>query len=356
MPKIKTVRVAERSDDEKLRQCMRAIPMEGRIRLVFEREPSFFDSLDVHGETTVVAGEGDGEILGFGLRSVDRHYIEGSEQRVGYLGNLRMRPDSRDVRGLRLGWKLFAEIHENDPVDLYFTTIQESNELARKVLESGRFKIPPYHQVSTINSFVFSPRSPRKVRVAETLRGDAVGAGEIARFMEREGARRNFFPVFEAGDFGSPRMRGLELRDVHVAVDGSTILGMLAPWKQTSFKQVRVTGYPLGMRLTKPLVNTLGYLLRRPYIPSAGQILEMTYAALPLVAGDRVDIFAQLLGEACAALRPTEHMVIGLTDDDPLLAAMTFPTHRERFCLYTVSPDGKTPTLTRTPYIEGAVL
>jgi len=333
--------------------------MEGRVRVVFEREPNFFDSLRVHREAAVVSavgGDGGEEILGFAIRAADPLWLEGRVTRVGYLGGLRVRPDARDLRSIKLGWELFRELHERDPLAVYFTTIQETNEIARKLLESARFGIPPYHRIGTIVSHVFSPRAPRAKPRCELVSGEEVGWDEIAGFAAEIGPSRNFFPALDAESLRGTRTPGLELGGMTLAVDGSRILGTLGRWRQTAFKQVRVAGYPVYLKLARPLANASSLISKSPYIPVAGETLELRYFCLPLVRDDRVDVFAQLLAAAAAPLGRNTHCVLGLTEADPLLEAMSFVAWKERFALYTVAFEGDPPNLSRVPYIESATL
>jgi hypothetical protein len=183
-----------------------------------------------------------------------------------------------------------------------------------------------------------------------------VGAAQVADVIRELGPSRNLFPALDPEDLLGPRTRGLELEDVFLAVEGSKILGMLARWKQTAFKQVRVIGYPTRMRLLRPFINVGSKLTRRPYVPAAGELMNMVYMSLPLVREERTDVFAQLLAHVAGTLETKTHCMLGLCENDPLLAAVRFPAHKERFCLYLVSPEYKAPSCTRVPYVEAATL
>ncbi len=353
------MRIATREDDAGIRDCLRRTAMEGRVSIAFEREPSFFDSLDVHGPTSVLAaddGTDESEMLGFALRSTETLWIEGERERVGYLGGLRVRPDSRDLKSLKLGWDVIGQLHREYPVDLYYTTIQESNAIARKVLEGGRFNIPQYHRINTIVSHIFSPRATRAKRVCDIVCGDSVGADEIVRVMGELGPQRNLFPCISAEELQGKRTRGLDVSDIFLAVEGSRVLGMLGRWRQRDFKQVRVVGYPLSMRIIRPFINATSFLTASPHIPSAGKLMNIVYLCLPLVRDDRLDVFAQLVAHVARTLESTAHCTLGICENDPLLAAMPARSYRERFGLYLVSPDDKAPVFTRVPYVEAGTL
>lgn len=362
MARIRTIRTATPADEDALRACLREIPTEGRIPLVFEREPSFFGSLAVHESAEIIIAEGDGETLGFAMRAIDTLFVEGRLERVGYLGALRVRADARDARAIARGYKHLREMHHRDPVRLHLTTLQANNHAARTVLESGRLGIPPYVFLETIHSHVFSPRAPRPPasgsagHACDVAPAHTIPPADIDAFVEAQAPRRNFTHAPHVYRADGPRTPGLSPADVLVATDGSRILGMLAFWRTTVFKQIRVMRYPPALRLARPAINALAPLTRRPWVPPAPSVLDTVYASFPLVADDDPTVLARLLLEGCRTLPKTTHVVLGICGSDPLLAALDFPAMREQFRLYTVRFTDDEPTLTRPPYVEGAML
>ena len=84
--------LATEKDDEALREIIRSQPMEGSIRIVFQKEPNFF-AAEIIGaqnlEVLVCRQPGTGRIVGFGSRSVRRVFVNGKPEEVGYLSSLR---------------------------------------------------------------------------------------------------------------------------------------------------------------------------------------------------------------------------------------------------------------------------
>src|SRR4051794_16637823 len=92
--------LATPADDADLRHILAATPMPGRIRVGFQREPSWFAAAVVDGHFRQVVACRDsqtGRLIGFGCRSVRRLYVNGAPAEVGYLSGLRVLPEFRNL-------------------------------------------------------------------------------------------------------------------------------------------------------------------------------------------------------------------------------------------------------------------
>ena len=96
------VSVASAADDAGVRRLLRSQVMPGRVRLSFCREPDFSIGCAVTGDdyrVLVARAQPDDEVVGVACRSVRRVFLNGREQRLGYLGQLRV--DDRYRGGAR---------------------------------------------------------------------------------------------------------------------------------------------------------------------------------------------------------------------------------------------------------------
>ena len=76
-----------------LRRLLAESPMDGAIRLAFEREPSYFAALrvqDPHAQVLVGRDAESGEAVGVASRSIRPAFVNGRPRDVGYLGDLRL--------------------------------------------------------------------------------------------------------------------------------------------------------------------------------------------------------------------------------------------------------------------------
>src|SRR5882724_4131452 len=103
--------------DAGLRALLRETPMGGGIRLTLEREPNYFTAAHLEGERqyTIYAREAD-RIVAMASRSVRTLFVNGTPQKVGYLGQLRVaashRRRTREI--LRTGFAMLRETHAGD--------------------------------------------------------------------------------------------------------------------------------------------------------------------------------------------------------------------------------------------------
>ena len=83
---------AQPDDEPAIRLLLRQHPMEGKVRLSFEREPDVSIAAGIEGysqQTFLLRKDGQGQILGMGSRSVRRVWLNGNQVNVGYLNQLR---------------------------------------------------------------------------------------------------------------------------------------------------------------------------------------------------------------------------------------------------------------------------
>lgn len=364
------LRLATSADDDALRQAVGKAPMPGWIRLAYAREPSFFDAQRVgHSfSQTILGEEGDG-LLGFGCRGIRPVYVNGTPCDIGYLSGLRASEEARLPMGLARGYRFLHELHADGRVPVYLSTIIDANDEAKTVLTSQRAGLPVYLDQGRFLTYAvaLSPRrAPRVVPVAgvSIREGQDVSARAIADFLNRVGRARQFFPVVKPGDFGTPYLRGLSPTDFAVALSGERIVGVVAKWDQSAFKQVNVCGYSGKARLLRGPMNLALKAIGYVPLPSPGSELRMLHAAFPCVEGDDPAVLQVLLGHLCEANRYAgfHSLVIGFHERDPLRHGLAgFLKFEYVSRLYVVAwEDGKpfadSLARDRVPHLEPATL
>ncbi len=354
--------LADTAWDERLEQVA-AEPVPGTIRVAYEHRPGFLASLSVLGDDCqVVVGHHGEHIDGLGVRSTRRQYLDGEPRRLGYLGGLRIRPSSRSTIGLARGYAFLRQLHEQDPVPGYLTTVIAGNTAARAILESGRAGLPAYRDCGTYTTYVLAGKNaplPPGIRPAGPADIEAVFA-----LLCEAGRRRQGFPVLAPEELGTPRLRGLGITDFLLAERDGILLGCLAGWDQTGFRQHRVTGYAGALRWLRPLLNPFLAAGGYPRLPPPGTALASLQAALLAVPGDNPQVAADLIRglRARTARENRHHLCLGLHERDPLAAALRpFPAVRYEARLYAVAWEGADDFARRfqpphIPYLELGML
>jgi hypothetical protein len=185
---------------------------------------------------------------------------------------------------------------------------------------------------------------------------------EIVAFLQEHGPRRQLFPAYTLKDFtDEERMRGLKPQNIMVARRGTEIVGVMAVWDQSGYKQDIVDSYGSELRRIRPFYNLLARLIgARPLTPT-GEAIPLGFAACICIVEDDRDVMHALLS-AClrnAHKRGKAFLMLGLADNDPLLPIVRkylhIPYHSE---LYVVSWEENPANLLdeRIPYIEIATL
>jgi hypothetical protein len=364
------VDLATPADDPEIRRLLRNNPMDGEIRVSLEREPNAFLASAVEGEAhqTVVAREpSTGRIVGMGTRATWNAFVNGEPRRLGYLSQLRVDRAARGRRRLlAAGYAALRELRRPDEAPFDITSIIADNETARRLLNAGVPGLPTYRELSGFVTLVLpgvrTSRRPRLVRIEPGLPG---WMAEIADCLARNRRRYQAAPVFTAAEILSPeRSRGLSPQDFRLAVRDGRVVGCLALWDQTGFKQVVVRGYAPRLARWRPWINRISPILGQPHLPDPGEPLPHAYLSHLAVDEDDPDVFRALVesahAEACA--RRYAYVVIGLAAGHPWLPWLQrrFRPRRYESTLYTVDwGEGAAAVEAldgRLPHVEAALL
>jgi predicted N-acetyltransferase YhbS len=292
--------LATPSDDAGIRRLLATNPMPGRIRVRFEREPSYFAGC-APATDVLVARDGDA-VVGVACRSLQKLYVNGVVEDVGYLGQLRV---DRAYRGRLLtarGYRVMRELHEAAPARGYYTTIVEGNAQAEGVLvRRSRGAMPRYRFLERLYTLALNVN---------------VGRASARRSARRAEARPtlNLFPAYPPqGEI--------------IQVPG----GSAALVDQRAFKQTVIDGYDRTLSLVRPLYN----LAARIKLPKPDTALNHAYVT-HFQAEDPHALIEAILGKA----KNYDHVLFGFTESDPALAvARRFQPVEYLSSIYTVSFD-----------------
>ena len=332
-----TYGLAAPADDAELRRLLRENPMPNAISLSFECEPCYDRAAAIQGplhQTIIGRRVESGALIGMGSRSVRPTFVNGSVQPVGYLSQLRLDPELG--RGLYLAravsqaFAFFRTLHADGRAPFYFGSIIEENGPARRLMSSGLPDFPMVREYARLHTYavcVGRRKPPLPLPAGLCLaRGSTVHIGAIVDCLMRNGARRQLAPYWTAAELFSPeRTPGLAPDDFCLALEGKRVIGCVACWDQSGFKQTVVRGYaPKLTRWRRPL-NLAARLGGWPVLPAPGTPLHYCYASHLAVDDDNPIIFAALLRELYnrALERGYDYVMIGLSEANPLRSVLT---------------------------------
>lgn len=368
-----TIGPAGPGDDAALLALMRETPMAGSVSLAFAREPSFFHAARVEGRTTTIAArEPSGRAVAVFSRSVRSCWVAGEPRQLAYLSALRIAPEYRARRGLlRIGFSLVRELHEADPDVLPYaiTTVVSDNAPAKRLLEAGLPGLPHYLPRDELVTLA-APCWRRRYRPVAGLEvRDAVedDLGEIAGALGRFGRRHPFCPVWEAEVLRDPEAcRDLRASDFVVALRGGRVVGCVALWDQSGFKQSVVCGYSGALAWTRQVVNAAAPILGVPRLPPPGEALRHGYLSHLAVDGDDPEVGRALVAFAADRALPERdrrglaYLTTALCERHPLLPALLRLLrplqYRSRLYLVAWDPRQAAAAPHDVPHLEAAVL
>ena len=300
--------LATPSDDEGIRRLLATNPMPGRIRIRFEREPSYFAGC---GPDTDVLIARDGDcVVGVACRSMQRLYVNGAVEEVGDLGQLRVAPSHRGQLLTARGYRVMRELHEQRPARGYYTSIVEGNAQAEGVLvRKSRGVMPRYRFLEKLLTCAIPvERRPLRPRNSDA-RALASGSGRRST-----GDVANLFPAYE------PQGELVE-----------TEAGSAALVDQRAFKQTVIDGYDRTLGLVRPFYNLLGGIR----LPRPNTALNHAYVT-HFQAEDPHALINAILERA----RGYDHILLGFAESDPALQAVRrFRPVEYISSIYTVAFD-----------------
>lgn len=204
--------IAEPKDDSQLRACMAANHMGDGISVSFRREPSYFDACTVQGDASQIikcTDTDNARIVGIGSRFELNAFIDGKIQKTGYLADLRCEKQARKGLLLARGYQYLHKLHQQTPIDFYYTLILNNNTNALKVLTSQRAGLPVYKSFGKILSPAIHLDLPKKAINIKGLKFSVAKPDNIAEifgFILKQNSKKQFSPAYQLSDLGTDRL------------------------------------------------------------------------------------------------------------------------------------------------------
>lgn len=360
------VRWSRPEDEPDIRALIGSVAMPGAVAVRFAREPDYFLGTGIMGDpcdVLVARHQPDGQLAGIACRAESKAFVNGREEKLGYIGQIRIAPDYRGRWLVNTGAEMFRSA--SPPGLLYFGVIASDNPRARLLLAGSR---PPaglrVRHISGITTCALLLRlvKVRRTPGIEVTPGSPDSLPEIVNFLRENGQNRQFFPVYSLEDFtGGTRLRGLSPEDFVVARRDGKITGVMAVWDQSTYKQDIIDSYGPMLRRLRPVYDLAARLIGARSLTPPGQVMPLAFASCICVAGDDPAVLRSLIPSCVntAYEQGKAYLMAGLADGDPLLPVVKRYLHVTYHSdLYALSwDDGVIDRVdSRVPYIEIATL
>lgn len=329
-----TIGLATPSDDSELRQLLRNNPMPGRISVSFEREPDYFIGAGVEApfhQVVIARDTSTGKIIGMGTRSVREVFLNGAAQPVGYLSQYRV--DSRYRAMQKTFLRAFGylyELHQDNRAPFYFSSIIEDNLSARRLFSQRWPGMPRFHTYARMHTLaIYCRRKRPRLSIPKGLtlvRGTPALKGAILDCLQRNGSRYQLTPVWTSETLFNPvHTPNLEPENFFLALDDKTVVGCLAVWDQSGFKQTIVRGYSGVIDRWRKLINIGTRLRNGPVLPPPNTPFRYCFASHLAIDRDDPQVFASMLRSVYnhAAAEGYAYFMLGLSEANQLLPVVT---------------------------------
>ena len=319
---------AQQEDDADIRALLREAPMAGDIRLSLQREPHNWLAAAVEGEphyTFVARDSSNGSFIGFGSRGVKQVWINGRQERIGYLSQLRSSASyTVRRRPMAEAFEVTRKTRRPDELPFDFTTIMSDNLRARRFLERGIKGFPSYRPLGELTTLTLTVRRGKRVAPpgVDIRKGTKELLPHIVACLQRNMQRYQLGPVWtEASLIHDEKTPGLRIEDFFLAYVKGKPVGCLALWDQRTFKQTVISGYSKRLGLLRPLLNMGMVLTAGPRLPAPGQSLPFAYLSHVGIDEDNPLVLRALIAAACShpLASRLDFLVLGLAEGNPML-------------------------------------
>ncbi|MBS9781487.1 MAG: hypothetical protein KGV56_03240 [Gammaproteobacteria bacterium] len=365
--------LADPSDDKALRQLLQKNILEGHLGVSFRREPNYFTAAAIQGKTyEIIKGTDTATqaLVGLAGRFTYPAYVNGEKTSLGYLAELRIAPEYRSGLLMARGFRLLRQLHQQSPVNYYTTMILDGNIKAFNTLTTQRAGLPAYIPQGRVLTPAIHLDMPKKALSLANVTVEKAHSGNIAAvfdFINRVQSQKQFAPYYQVSDLGTPRLQGLSANDFYVAIKNNQIIGVVAAWEQSDFRQIYVEKYSPTLKAIKPFYNVLSLMTPLKPLPKTGSIIPYFYLSFIAIKDNDADVFRLLLNTLYRErYRGKWHYFIcGLHEDDDLSSVLS-EYRRIESCghLFTVDLDNTDQNTDQSthqldnkiPYIEIATL
>ena len=325
-----TFSIANAKDDNDLRDRMQQDLIEGDITVSFRRNPSFFNGSAVQGEKAQVIKclDENNQLIGLGSRIILNTYVNGKVSLTGYLSDLRLKSEYRGGVILQRAYRFLKQCHDIEPVALYYTMILENNHNALRALTRSRCDLPHYCDIGKyVTPAIYLDVPKRSISLPGVIcrRAEDNDMKEIFKFMEKTAPQKQFSPVISMSDMQTGRLRGLSANDFYIAHKCNKIVGVIAAWDQTAFRQTYIEKYNKTLRLLRPIYNILSKFSSFKALPAPGDKIPYFYLAFIHIRQNKPEIFRCLLRYMYNDRRKGNwnYFIAGLHQDDPLSSILS---------------------------------
>ena len=344
-----------KSDNKEVLDLINSTSVKGDIEVSFAKEPDYFKALKVCADDAQsIIGRVNDKIEILGSRSVKKVYINGSKETLGYLSDLKISKNAKKIHALSEGFKIMKSLMDDGRAKLHIATIIDDNKQGKAALTwaNKNPNIPNFYDLGIMNTYFILPLLPKFIsKQIKIIRGSIELLDDIVQFLNNEGKKKQFFPVYTKEYFLN--LPNFNIEDFYIAIQKDKIIGVMAKWEQTPFKQVIIKKYNNKWRWIKKLTGN--------FLPEENKPIKQFYLSFIVIKNDDNKIFETLLNKIYNNNRNYKYFSLILHNKDNLnhsLKNYFSIKYKSRLYITEYMEDNKIKDLidNRVPYLELAGL
>lgn len=279
------------ADNKEVLDLINSTSVKGNIEVSFTKEPDYIKALKVCADDVqAVIGKVDNKVEILGTRNLKKVYINGEKEILGYLCDLKISRNAKKIHALSDGFKVMKSLMDDNRAKLHIATIIDDNKQGKAALTwaNKNPNIPNFYDLGIMNTYFIIPLLPKfYFHKTKILRGSIDLLDDIVRFLNDEGKKKQFFPVYTKEYF--LKLQNFNIEDFYIAMQNNEIIGVIAKWDQTPFKQVIIKRYNGKWRWIKKLTGK--------FLPDENKTIKQFYLSFILIKDDNNKVFEALLNK-----------------------------------------------------------
>ena len=304
-------RLAAPEDNSQLLSLTNDADMAGIIGLRTDRDPSFFNLIELRGKSKVYIAEEKQKIVGSICVSEENVYINKRNYPLYYITDFKVAKTHRNQGiGLQLTNEV-AEYLETKNADLAFLNVAKGNKKPF-VFFSKRTNYPDFENIGTFKIFQFigakKKRGNNKYDIEVTTATD-----EIIHFLNEYYSKHELSNIISKDS-----LKGTSIFCVR---NNEVIIAVMCLLDTSSMKQHIVLKMPWYLRLFILAVNTIRPLTKTTRLPKQNEAINMLYLKYLAVSNQDASLIKELIYKAKLEVYKKSYAFVsfGLHEKDPLV-------------------------------------
>lgn len=282
------------------------LPSGGKLGLNLYRRPSFFEALAVegsHAEVWAVRESAQNTLVGLVIFHTRQVLIDHQPYTMGIVGGLRVLPQHRGGRTMRIFLKLLKDWLQNSGIHFAISSVFKDNADGNALFEHSGSYLPIRRKLGEFRTAFYNPKYLSQYKLPQRHdfvlhSGSQFKTPEILDIFYELNKQTNMLPVYTANHLqqGTELLKNLKPEHVLLAEKDGKIVAMTGLWNQTNFRNWQIQSYPPILRISRPALNLLANFKNMPTLPAAQKPIQ--YAQLAITAYSDSSAFISLMKEA----------------------------------------------------------